>query len=85
MRYLFNILVWIDIGFNVIFSPILNFIFTDVIFGSPKDTMTAVFKRHQSHCKWCAMFCSWLDKIHTGHCEERQPLGYINNITDEEE
>lgn len=57
-RYLFNILIWIDIGLNVL-----------VFAGSPYETISSrVGKRRDQGDKWACVFCSWLDWFDERHC-----------------
>lgn len=46
-RYIWNILIWIDQGFNTIPGPLLNiFIRSAHKFGNPDETLSSVFGKN---------------------------------------
>jgi len=58
VRYLLNVLVWIDIGFNV-------FAFG----GSPYETISSrVGRQRDEGRRWACIFCKLLDKLDPQHC-----------------
>lgn len=69
-KYLFNILIWIDQGINVILAPLLNIIFKPGKFGNPDETLSSVFGKNQDRCKLCSIICRLLHMIDKNHCEK---------------
>ena len=62
MKYLFNILLWIDIGFNVILFG-----------GSPVETLSSrIGKQRDKDAKWACVICKFLDKFDPRHCTSSQ-------------
>lgn len=58
-RYLWNWLIWIDIGFNVLFG------------GSPDETISSrIGKRTREDCPFCYWVCRGLHLIDPNHCEK---------------
>lgn len=73
MKYLWNILIWIDQGANVIFSPILNIAFhvkPGAKFGDPDETLSSVFAKNRKNCKYCRKMCDILAKFDEAHCKK---------------
>ena len=59
-RYIFNILIWIDIGVNAI-----------IFAGSPYETVSSrVGKRRDFGETWACWICGILDKIDPRHCDK---------------
>lgn len=59
-RYFLNILIFFDIGLNVVLFG-----------GSPYETISSrVGKRRDDGDKWACKLCKLLDKIDPRHCEK---------------
>ena len=72
-KYLWNILIWIDQGFNVILSPILNiFISNEHDFGNPDETLSSVMGKQirLGRCKGCKLICKLLHWFDPDHCNK---------------
>jgi len=70
-RYLFEILIWIDQGANVIFYPLLNIVFHPAKFGSADETLSSVFGKYSDQCIWCYRVCIVLDFVlGKKHCKK---------------
>lgn len=66
MRYLLNILIWFDIGFNVL-----------IFAGSPYETISSrVGKRRDKGERWACVLCKLLDRINKQHCATSQVNDY---------
>lgn len=64
--YILNILLWLDIGINVLLFG-----------GSPYETISSrVGKQQANGAKWACIFCKLLDKLDTRHCENSQVPDY---------
>lgn len=62
MRYLVNILLWFDIGLNVLLFG-----------GSPYETISSrVGKRRDKGDRWACLFCRLLDRIDPRHCAKSE-------------
>ena len=70
-RYLLNILVWIDIGFNVWFFG-----------GSPYETMSSrAGKQADKGVVWACKFCAILAKLlGPQHCKNAEVPDYDDSI-----
>lgn len=60
-RYLFNILIWMDQGLNVLLA------------GNPDETLSsrahkATLKANRTGKRWGCVLCALLDKIDPDHC-----------------
>lgn len=69
--WLWNVLVWIDQGLNVLMSPMLNPALDPRFrFGSPDETLSSVFGKNvrANACRFCKLICKLLDKIDKNHC-----------------
>lgn len=65
-RYILNIMIWIDIGLNVLLFA-----------GSPYETISSrVGKQRDKGERWACMICKWLDWIDKQHCETAQVNDY---------
>ena len=62
-RYLLNLLIWLDIGFNVILFS-----------GSPHETISSrVGKRADAGDIWACKFCALLDRVFgPQHCKNAE-------------
>lgn len=73
-KYIINILIWIDQGANVIFSPILNILAgpTAANFGDPDETLSSVFGKNarEGKCVMCKIMCRILNWIDPRHCDK---------------
>lgn len=77
--WLWNVLVWIDQGLNVIFAPLLNALLRpELHFGSPDETLSSVFGKNVrvNRCRVCRWICMLLHVFDKNHCE--------NSIEDDE-
>lgn len=74
LKYLWNVLLTIDQGVNVMFSPVLNPIFgTDNNkFGNPDETLSSVLGKNirAGDCKLCGAVCWVLNLLQTDHCKK---------------
>lgn len=72
-RYLLNILLWIDIGFNVWFFG-----------GSPYETVSSrAGKYAKQGDKRACLFCKLLDKLFgPQHCESAEVPDYGHNLNE---
>ena len=62
IRYLLNILIWLDIGVNVLLAA-----------GSPYETLSSrVGKRRDKGDGWACIFCRALDWIDRRHCAKNE-------------
>lgn len=58
-QYLWNWLILIDQGFNVLLG------------GDPDETISSrVSKRPKEHCAICHWLCRMLNKVDPGHCDK---------------
>lgn len=74
LSYLFNVIIWIDQGVNVIFSPLLNLMVDKqgARFGDPDETLSSVMGKNSKRktCKVCNWICrNILHPIDRNHCE----------------
>ena len=59
-RYVFNILLWLDIGINTL-----------IFAGSPYETVSSrVGKRREDGDRWACWLCRQFDKIDQRHCDK---------------
>lgn len=59
-RWLLNLLIWLDIGCNVL-----------IFAGSPYETISSrVGKRREKGDGWACRLCALLDKIDARHCDK---------------
>ena len=64
--YLLNILIFIDIGINVI-----------LLGGSPYETLSSrIGKRRDKGDKWACIICRMLDRLDDRHCSSSQVNDY---------
>ena len=68
-KYVWNVLIWIDQGVNVVFAPVLNVVFKPAKFGDPDETLSSVFGKYSSQCAWCSRICKLLNLVDKNHCE----------------
>lgn len=69
--YIWNVLIWIDQGGNVIFAPLLNCFLRPVVrFGDPDETLSSVFGKNVStgSCLGCKVMCKVLHWLDPNHC-----------------
>lgn len=68
--YLWQILIWLDQGANVIFSPLLNVLLKPENggFGSADETLSSVFGKNRDNCKACFWLCLVLHRLDKNHC-----------------
>lgn len=60
LRYFLNIILWFDIGLNVL-----------IFAGSPYETISGrIGKRRLKGDKWACVICNFLDKFDPRHCEK---------------
>lgn len=72
-KYIWNILIWLDQGLNVLFSPILNLLLDvklDARFGDPDETLSSVFGKNVDNCRGCLIMCKILAKFDERHCKK---------------
>lgn len=72
-KYFWNVLIWIDQGFNVIFGVMLNpFIRSGNKFGNPDETLSSVFGKNvrEGKCKGCHFICKLLHRLDPDHCKK---------------
>lgn len=66
MKYLQNILIWLDIGINTL-----------LLGGSPYETLSSrIGKRRDKGDRWACGLCKWLDRIDARHCSTTQVDDY---------
>lgn len=66
MKYLQNILIWVDVGVNVL-----------LLGGSPYETLSSrIGKRRDNGDKWACVVCRILDWIDPRHCSTTQVDDY---------
>lgn len=71
--YFWRVLLTLDQGANVIFSPILNFILKPKYkFGDEDETLSSVFGKNvrAGECKACYYICRVLHMIDPDHCKK---------------
>lgn len=62
MKYLANILIWLDAGLNVLLFG-----------GSPYETISSrIGKRRDKGDRWACVLCRWLDWFDARHCSTTQ-------------
>lgn len=69
--WIWNILLWLDQGLNVLLAPVLNFVLSPRFkFGSPDETLSSVFGKNvrANACRLCKIICALLHKIDKNHC-----------------
>lgn len=69
--WLWNILLWIDQGLNVVFAPVLNRLLRPRFrFGSPDETLSSVFGKNvrSGTCRFCHWICRVLHYFDPNHC-----------------
>lgn len=70
MSYIWNILIWLDQGVNVLLSPLLNLLLRPKHkFGDPDETLSSVFGKNKADCKACFLICMVLHLLDKKHCE----------------
>lgn len=70
-RYLLNILIWIDVGVNVL-----------IFAGSPYETISSrVGKRRDRGERWACALCRVLDWFDKRHCDTAQVSDYGKTAT----
>lgn len=72
-RYVWNVLVWLDQGVNVLAGFALNLILKPLHqFGYPDETLSSVFAKNvgSGTCRFCAFMCNLLDWIDPNHCKK---------------
>ena len=69
-NYVWEILLWIDQGVNVIFAPLLNWALDpqNGRFGCADETLSSVFGKNMDNCKACGWICAALRLIDKDHC-----------------
>jgi hypothetical protein len=71
-RYIWNLLILLDQGINVIFGPLLNIILRPITarFGDPDETLSSVMGKNvqDNECVGCKLICKILNKIQAKHC-----------------
>lgn len=61
-RWLGNVLIWLDIGVNVL-----------LLGGSPYETLSSrIGKRSDNGDRWACVICKWMDKVDARHCSTAQ-------------
>ena len=71
MKWLWNILISIDQFFNVLLSPLLNWMLKpEARFGFPDETLSSVLGKNRERCKTCYWICRALHWIDPNHCEK---------------
>jgi len=73
MRWLWNVLIWIDQGANVVFAPMLNLALRPAArFGDPDETLSSVFGKNvrTGACVGCRVMCWFLNRIDPEHCNK---------------
>lgn len=71
-RYLWNILIWLDQGVNVLLGWLLNWVFRTKThrFGDPDETLSSVFGKNilAGECVGCKLVCRILNWFEPNHC-----------------
>ena len=70
IAWVWNVLIWIDQGFNTVFGPLLNILFKPARFGNPDETLSSVFGKYSDQCVWCNRICRVLHWIDKDHCKK---------------
>ncbi len=71
LAWLWNVLIWIDQGVNVLLGPILNLLLSPRFrFGDPDETLSSVFGKNRKECKACYWICRALHLLDKNHCEK---------------
>jgi len=73
LNWLWNILIAIDQGANVVFSPVLNLLLMPkIMFGNPDETLSSVMGKNvrAGSCPVCHFMCRWLSFIQKEHCKK---------------
>jgi len=71
MGYIKNILLWVDIGLNVLICG-----------GSPYESLSSrIGKRASRGDRWACVLCRLLDKIDKRHCETTQVPDYGKTLS----
>lgn len=66
IRYLLNILIWLDIGFNVLLFS-----------GSPYETISSrIGRRAEKGERWACVLCGLIGKLDARHCEKSRVEDY---------
>lgn len=72
--YLWNILVWLDNGANVLLHPLLNVLVDEggARFGNPDETLSSVFGKNvrTGTCRFCFYMCRLLHLLDPDHCQK---------------
>lgn len=72
-RWLWNVLIAVDQGANVVAGPLLNLILRPQAarFGDPDETLSSVFGKNMKsgQCRGCLLICRLLNWIDPAHCE----------------
>lgn len=74
VAYLWNIIIWIDQGANVILAPLLNMLLhkdSPHRFGDSDESLSSVFGKNVEFggCYGCRLMCRFLSAIDHRHCE----------------
>jgi hypothetical protein len=72
-RFLWNILIWLDQGINVLFGWLFNLVLRPLYtFGDPDETLSSVFGKNSRSgtCKVCGWVCDLLHAIDPHHCHK---------------
>ena len=72
LDYLWNVLIWIDQGVNVLVAPVLNLVLRPKLgrFGNPDETLSSVFGKNSDNCNLCRYICWALNFIEKDHCKK---------------
>ena len=73
LNWLWNILITIDQGANVLFSLLLNAgLKPKHKFGNPDETLSSVMGKNvrAGSCRTCHFICKWLSFIDKNHCKK---------------
>lgn len=75
--WIWRVLLWIDQGANVLFSPLLNWILHHQTAGNPPawfgyedETLSSVFGKNREVCKACYVVCRLLHWVDKDHCKK---------------
>ncbi len=71
LAWVWNILIWIDQGVNVLAGPLLNALLRPKArFGATDETLSSVFGKNREECKVCYWICRVLHLLDKNHCEK---------------
>lgn len=67
-----RLLVWLDQGANVLFSPLLNINLPlgAYRFGYEDETLSSVFAKNAGDVAWCCVMCRVLNYFDQSHCDK---------------